>query len=76
MEGGFEVSQYVERECLSCEKGRVHVGTIHEVKTGDCPDCEGSGKVLSYLYPKPKGRRGPWPPEEVAAEEQHTGGGR
>lgn len=62
------MDQYVERECLRCEEGRVPVGTVHEVKTDDCPECKGTGKVLSYLYPKPKGRRGPWPPVEAAAE--------
>jgi len=70
------VHQYVERKCLRCDEGRVHIGTVHEVRTDDCPDCEGSGKVLSYLYPKPKGRRGPWPPEKVSAEGQRTGAGR
>jgi hypothetical protein len=62
------VNRYVERKCGRCEEGRVHVGGPLEVKTGPCPDCGGTGKVLSYLYPKPKGRRGPWPPEGPVAE--------
>ena len=70
------MNQYVERQCLRCEEGRIHVGTPHEVKTDLCPDCKGSGRVLSYLYPKPKGRRGPWPPKEVAAEGKRAGGSR
>ena len=70
------MDQYVERECLRCDRGRIDVGTPHEVKTDDCPDCKGTGKVLSYLYPKPKARRGQWPPEEVAAEGKRAGGSR
>ena len=70
------MNQYVERECLRCEEGRIHVGKSHEVKTDDCPDCRGTGKVLSYLYPKPKGRRGPWPPEEATVEGQRKGNGQ
>ncbi len=56
------MSEYVERECGRCIKGRVHVGTPDRVETEECPDCHGTCKVLRYLYPKPKGRRGPWPP--------------
>lgn len=49
------MNEYVDRECTRCEKGRVHIGGPHEVKTGLCPACCGTGKVLSYLYPRPKG---------------------
>ena len=61
-----EGSTYVERECGRCFDGAVHVGGPMEVRTAPCPNCKGTGKVLSYLYPKPEGRRGPWPPEEAA----------
>ncbi|QIN78353.1 hypothetical protein GBA65_07270 [Rubrobacter marinus] len=57
---------YAERGCVRCFDGVVHVGGPAEVRTAPCPDCCGTGKVLSYLYPRPKGRRGPWPPEEPA----------
>jgi hypothetical protein len=56
----------VERECGACFDGVVHVGGPNEVRIAPCTNCRGTGKVLSYLYPKPKGRRGPWPPEEAA----------
>lgn len=56
----------MERECGRCFDGAVHVGGPMEVRTAPCPNCRGTGKVLSYLYPKPEGRRGPWPPEEAA----------
>ena len=61
-----EVTTYVERECDRCFGGVVHVGSPTEMGTASCPNCRGTGKVLSYLYPKPKGRRGPWPPKEAA----------
>ena len=67
------MSEYVERECQRCEEGRVHVGGPHEARTGPCPDCHGTGKVLSYLYPRPKGRRGPWPPEGSITEGRPDG---
>lgn len=38
------------------------------MRTNPCINCHGTGKILAYLYPKPKGRRGPWPPEGAAAE--------
>lgn len=60
------MNRYVERECTYCEEGRVHLETVHEVRTHACPDCGGTGRIFSYLYPKPKGRRGPWPPEGAA----------
>ncbi len=63
-----EGSTYTERECGRCLDGVIHVGDPTEVRTGPCPDCRGTGRIFSYLYPKPKGHRGPWPPEEVAAE--------
>ncbi len=65
-------STYAERECGRCLDGVVHVGSPTEVRTAPCPDCRGTGRVLSYLYPRPKGRRGPWPPEEAAAEGRRT----
>jgi hypothetical protein len=58
-----EMPAYAERECGRCFGGVVHVGRPTEVRTAPCPDCHGTGKVLCFLYPKPKGRRGPWPPE-------------
>jgi len=72
------VNRYVERECGRCLEGVVHVGGPAEVKTAPCPDCEGTGKTLAFLYPKPKGRRGPWPPEgaaegETTEKEDHRG---
>jgi hypothetical protein len=63
-----ERQTYVEKECGRCFDGTVHVGGPAEVRTAPCPDCHGTGRILSYLYPKPKGRRGPWPPEGTAAE--------
>jgi len=68
--------EYVERACPRCLGGVVHLGSPTEVRTASCPDCEGTGRVLSYLYLKPKGRRGPWPPEETAAEGRRTDGAR
>ena len=65
--------EYVERECLRCLGGIVHIGGPTEVRTASCPNCEGTGKVLSYLYPKPKGRRGPWPLEKTTAEGRRSG---
>lgn len=59
-------STYVERECGRCFDGIVHIGGPTEVRTALCPNCQGTGKVPTYLYPKPKGRRGPWPPEKAA----------
>ena len=56
---GGEVPTYAERECYRCFGGVVHVGGPAEVRTIPCPDCRGTGRVLSYLYPRPKGRRGP-----------------
>ena len=64
---------YAERECIRCFGGIIHVGGPTEVRTAPCPDCEGTGRVLSYLYPRPKDRRGPWPPEETAAEGRPNG---
>lgn len=62
------MSEYVERECVRCLDGVVHVGGPMEVRTAPCPNCRGTGRVLSFLYPKPKGRRGPWPPKGDVAE--------
>lgn len=67
---------YVERECGHCFDGVVQVAGPMEVRTAPCSNCEGTGKVLAYLYPKPKGRRGPWPPEEAVAEGRCTGDAR
>jgi hypothetical protein len=67
---------YAERDCGRCFDGVVHVGSPTEVRTAPCPDCRGTGKVLSYLYPKPKGRRGLWPPEDAAAEGPRAGDAR
>jgi ribosomal protein S27AE len=66
------VSEYVERECARCLDGVIHVGGPTEVKTTTCPHCGGTGEVRAFLYPKPKGRRGLWPPEEAAAEARRT----
>jgi hypothetical protein len=60
---------YAEHECGRCLDGLVHVGRPEEARTEPCPDCGGTGKVLAYLYPKPRGRRGPWPPEAAAEGE-------
>ncbi len=68
-----EGSIYVEKECGRCFDGVVHVGGTMEVRIAPCPNCRGTGKVLSYLYPKPKGRRGPWPPEEAVAGRRRNG---
>lgn len=58
------MSGYVERECRRCLRGRVHVGPPTELETEPCPDCRGTGKVLVFVYPKPKGWRGEWPPRQ------------
>lgn len=63
------MNRYVERECGRCLKGLVHVGGPTELDTAPCPDCEGTGTILAFLYPKPRSRRGPWPPEGAAAGE-------
>jgi hypothetical protein len=55
---------YVLRDCPFCEGGRALASSgpldrpVHE----ECGRCDGEGKRRSYLYPKPKGWRGPWPP--------------
>ena len=63
----------MERDCGRCFDGVVYVGGPTMVRTAPCPNCRGTGKVLSYLYPKPKGRRGPWPTEGATAEGRRTG---
>lgn len=63
------MNRYVERECGRCLGGLVHVGGPTRLKTAPCPECEGTGRVLAFLYPKPKGRRGPWPPKSLAEGE-------
>ncbi len=70
------MSDYVERECAGCLDGMVHVGGPMEVRTVPCPTCRGTGKVLSYLYPRPKGRHGTWPPEEATAKGRRIGSAR
>lgn len=60
------MNEYVERKCGRCTGGRIPFGAPDEVETEECPDCLGTCKVLCFLYPKPKGRRGAWPPEETA----------
>ena len=71
-----EGSTYAVRECRRCFDGVVHIGGPNEVKTAPCSDCRGTGRVLSYIYPKPKGRRGPWPPGKDAVESRHTNDAR
>lgn len=61
--------RYIERMCLYCDDGLIHIGCPNEVCTGDCPDCGGTGKTFSLLYPKPKGHRGAWPPEGTVVED-------
>jgi len=68
-EGGCGVNRYVERECRRCLEGVVHIGRPTELKTAPCPDCGGAGMILAFLYPKPRGRRGPWPPQGAAEGE-------
>lgn len=58
-----EASAYAERECGRCFDGAIYVGEPTEVRIAPCPDCRGTGRVLAFLYPRPKGRRGSWPPE-------------
>jgi hypothetical protein len=65
---------YAERECHHCTEGRVRLGTPTGSRTEECPACGGTGRVLSYLYPKPKGRRGPWPPQDSVTEGRPNGG--
>lgn len=60
------MNSYVERECGRCLEGVIHVGGPTELQTAPCPSCGGTRKVLAFLYPKPRGRRGPWPPEGAA----------
>jgi hypothetical protein len=69
-----EAPAYEERECGRCFGGAIHVGGPTEVRTSPCPDCRGTGKVLCFLYPRPKGRRGPWPPQQEAAAEGRSAG--
>lgn len=71
-----EGAAYIERECGRCFDGVVHVGGPREVRTAPCANCHGTGTVLAYLYPRPRGRRGPWPPEGGVNERGRGGGAR
>lgn len=64
---------YEERKCVRCFEGRIHVGTPNEVRLSTCPACLGTGLVSTYLYPKPKGYRGIWPPRIPAVPKKSSG---
>jgi hypothetical protein len=69
------VNGYAERDCHHCTGGHVCIGTSTGAGTEECPTCRGTGTILCFLYPKPKGRRGSWPPEE-ATKERRAGNAR
>jgi hypothetical protein len=60
---------YVERECGSCFEGEIHAGDPTELRKEPCHSCGGTGKVRAFLYAKPKGFRGEWPPKRTKGEE-------
>jgi hypothetical protein len=62
-------STYVERECGRCFEGEIHTGGPTELSKEPCPSCSGTGRAKAFLYPKPKGFRGEWPPETSIREE-------
>ncbi len=62
MSEDYDSGLYKERECVRCFEGWIHVGTPNEVRLSICPACHGTKLFSAYLYPKPKGYRGIWPP--------------
>lgn len=62
------IMQYIKQNCLRCSGGMVHVGSPTEVKLAFCTSCNGTGRTLSLLYPRPSGCRGNWPPTEQISE--------
>jgi hypothetical protein len=63
------VRRYVMRECGRCLEGEIHAGGPTELRKEPCPSCGGTGRAQAFLYPRPKGFRGEWPPETSAREE-------
>ena len=59
---------YVERECGHCFEGEIHAGGPTELSKEPCLSCGGTGRAKAFLYPRPKGFRGQWPPETSARE--------
>lgn len=66
-EGG--AGRYVQRECKLCLRGEIYTGSPTELRKVPCPSCGGTRRTKAFLYPKPKGFRGEWPPETAAREE-------
>jgi hypothetical protein len=62
--------RYVERECGRCLGGEIHAGSPTELRKEPCPSCGGTGRAKTFLYPKPKGFRGEWPPDMAAGKER------
>jgi hypothetical protein len=62
-------SAYVERKCGRCFEGESHGGDPTELKKEPCHSCGGTRKVRAFLYAKPKGFRGEWPPKRTKGEE-------
>jgi hypothetical protein len=61
--------RYVERECGRCLGSEIHVGDPTELRKEPCHSCGGTGRARAFLYPRPKGFRGEWPPKRVEGEE-------
>jgi hypothetical protein len=59
---------YVERECGHCFEGEIHAGGPTELSKEPRLSCGGTGRAKAFLYPRPKGFRGEWPPETSARE--------
>src|SRR5215213_5619339 len=63
------VRRYVVRECGRCIEGEIHAGSPTELRKEPCPSCGGTGRITAFLYPKPKGLRGEWPPRTIARKD-------
>jgi hypothetical protein len=65
-----DAPRYVERECGRCLEGERHAGGPTELRKEPCPSCGGTGRAKAFLYPKPKGFRGEWPPQMAVRKEE------
>ncbi|MDX5895169.1 hypothetical protein [Rubrobacter radiotolerans] len=72
MSENYGSGRYEERECVRCFEGWIHVGTPNEVRLSTCPACDGTKLVSTYIYSKPKGYRGIWPPRIPAVPKKSS----
>ena len=45
-----EERRYEERECPRCDRGMLHADSF-SVRLVPCRECDGTGRVMVYLYP-------------------------